>query len=58
MNFSFRTATPAELAGALEDARDYTLALFDRFSDAGLADPVRVPPLAVVNPPLWELGHL
>ncbi|MFS0756851.1 selenoneine synthase SenA [Noviherbaspirillum sp. 1P10PC] len=58
MNFSFRTATPAELAGALEDARDYTLALFDRFDDAGLADPVRVPPLAVVNPPLWELGHL
>lgn len=58
MNFSFRTATPAELAGALEDARDYTLALFDRFSDAGLADPVRVPPLAVVNPPLWELGHI
>ncbi|WP_194713444.1 selenoneine synthase SenA [Noviherbaspirillum soli] len=58
MNFSFRTATPAELAGALEDARDYTLALFDRFSDAGLDDPVRVPPLAVVNPPLWELGHL
>ena len=53
MNFSFRTATPAELAGALEDARDYTLALFDRFDDAGLADPVRVPPLAVVNPPLW-----
>ena len=58
MNFSFRTATPAELAGALEDARDYTLALFDRFDDAGLADPVRVPPLAVINPPLWELGHL
>jgi ergothioneine biosynthesis protein EgtB len=58
MNFSFRTATPAELAGALEDARDYTLALFDRFSDAGLADPVRVPPLAVINPPLWELGHI
>ena len=58
MNFSFRTATPAELAGALEDARDYTLVLFDRFSDAGLADPVRVPPLAVVNPPLWELGHI
>ena len=58
MTFSFRTATPRELAGALENARDYTLALFAAFAAAGLDDPVRVPPLPTVNPPLWELGHL
>jgi ergothioneine biosynthesis protein EgtB len=58
MNFSFRTATPGELAGALQDARDYTLALFDCFVAAGLDLPVRVPPLDIINPPLWELGHV
>jgi ergothioneine biosynthesis protein EgtB len=58
MNVSFRTATPGELAGALQDARDYTLALFDCFAAAGLDLPVRVPPLDIINPPLWELGHV
>ena len=58
MTFSFRTATPKELAGALEDARDYTLALFSAFAAAGFDEPLRVPPLATINPPLWELGHL
>ena len=57
MTFSFRTATSRELAGALENARDYTLALFAAFAAAGFDDPVRVPPLQTVNPPLWELGH-
>ena len=58
MTFSFRTATARELASALENARDYTLALFGAFAAAGFDDPVRVPPLPTVNPPLWELGHL
>jgi iron(II)-dependent oxidoreductase len=58
MNFSFRTATPGELAGALQDAREYTLALFDCFSSVGLDAPGNVPILPTVNPPLWELGHI
>ena len=58
MNASFRNATPGELAGALQDARDYTLALFECFQSAGLDAPDKVPRIAIVNPPLWELGHL
>lgn len=55
---SFRNASPEYLAIALRDARDYTLALFDRFAAAGLNDPANVPLLPIVNPPLWELGHI
>lgn len=55
---SFRSADPDELAQALQSARDYTLALFSRFEEAGLDDPLRVPCLETVNPPLWELGHV
>lgn len=58
MTATFRTANRSELADALRDARDYTLALFDLFAEAGLDQPSRVPRLAIVNPPLWELGHL
>ena len=58
MTFSFRTADATELAGALEDARDYTLALFGCFAAAGYDEPVRVPPLPTLNPPLWEVGHI
>jgi ergothioneine biosynthesis protein EgtB len=58
MNSSFRTATRDELAVALRDARDYTLALFDRFAAAGLDALDRVPMLPILNPPLWELGHI
>jgi iron(II)-dependent oxidoreductase len=58
MNFSFRTASPSELAGALQDARDYTLKLFDCFCREGLDAPSRVPMLRTINPPLWELGHI
>jgi len=54
---SFRTAGPLELAGALRDARHYTLALFDLLADAGYDRAERVPRLSIVNPPLWELGH-
>lgn len=58
MNFSFRTAAPNELAGALQDARDYTLALIDCFAAAGMDAARNVPILSYINPPLWELGHI
>lgn len=58
MNPSFRTAAPEELAAALRGARDYTLSLFDCFAAAGLDNPANVPLLQIVNPPLWELGHI
>lgn len=58
MNFTFRTAAPNELAGALLDARDHTLTLFDCFAAAGLDVPGNVPLLVHINPPLWELGHI
>lgn len=55
---SFRNAGPQALAAALEAARARTLALFDLYMAAGLDDMARVPLLPIVNPPLWELGHL
>lgn len=57
-NASFRNANARELLAALQDARDYTLTLFDCFAAAGFEAPQRVPRLATVNPPLWELGHI
>jgi ergothioneine biosynthesis protein EgtB len=58
MTSSFRHATPENLAVALRNARDYTLALFDCLAAAGLDDAAKVPLLPIVNPPLWELGHI
>jgi iron(II)-dependent oxidoreductase len=58
MYFSFRTATQGELTEALQDARDYTLTLFDCLAAAGLDSPEKVPRLPYINPPLWELGHI
>ena len=58
MNFTFRTATSNEIAGALQDARAHTLALFDCFTSAGLDDRARMPIVPYVNPPLWEIGHI
>lgn len=55
---SFRFATPRQLARSLRGARDYTLSLYDRLAAAGFDDALRVPRLAIVNPPLWELGHI
>src|SRR5471032_1016745 len=55
---SFRTAAPSELAQALQDARDYTLTLFDCMAAAGLDHAEKVERLPHVNPPLWELGHI
>lgn len=58
MNFSFRTATPNELAGALQDARNTTLALFDCYAEQGMDVARRVPVLPHIDPPLWTLGHI
>lgn len=55
---SFRNAPPDQLAASLQDARNYTLTLFDLFQSSGLDDLARVPYLPTINPPLWELGHL
>ena len=56
--FSFRNATPAELALAFEEARAYTLAVFDSLAAAGFDACDKVPRLAHLNPPLWELGYI
>ncbi len=57
MPSSFRHAKPQQLAEALRSARNYTLILFDCLAAAGYDQPHRVPYLATINPPLWELGH-
>ena len=56
-DISFRRANPSELASALVDARDYTLALFDALAAHGFDQAVNVPRIKTLNPPLWELGH-
>jgi ergothioneine biosynthesis protein EgtB len=58
MNYSFRTALRNEVAEALQDARDYTLTIFDCFQQAGLDSPAKTPVLPFINPPLWELGEI
>ena len=55
---SFRHARPQQLAESLQAARNYTLALFDGYAAQGLDVLNRVPHLPIVNPPLWELGHI
>lgn len=55
---SFRNATPEQLAAAFHDARNYTLALFGSLAAAGYDRPENVPVSPLINPPLWELGHL
>lgn len=55
---SFRHARPQQLAEALQQARQNTLLLFDGYGAAGLDTLGRVPRLATINPPLWELGHI
>jgi iron(II)-dependent oxidoreductase len=56
-----RTAGKDLLADALRDARDYTIHLLDDWAawpaDAP-PDPRQVPCLDIINPPLWELGHV
>lgn len=55
---SFRNATSAQLAAYLQDALDYTLALFDIFQASGFDKQSNVPYLSIINPPIWELGHV
>lgn len=55
---SFRQAKPWQLAEALQSARNYTVRLFDSLAAAGFDRPSRVPRVATLNPPLWELGHI
>ncbi len=55
---SFRHARPQQLAEALVGARNYTLTLFDCFAGAGYDVLAQVPHLPIINPPLWELGHV
>ena len=49
-----RDANREELADALLDAREATLRVFEDFAPGGL----QVPFLPILNPPLWELGHV
>ena len=58
MNPSFRNATAHQLADALQNATNYTLALFDSFASFGFDVPANVPRLEGINPPLWELGRI
>jgi iron(II)-dependent oxidoreductase len=55
---SFRHAKPQQLAESLQVARNYTLALFDAYAAQGMDVSARVPQLPIINPPLWELGHI
>ncbi|THC46318.1 ergothioneine biosynthesis protein EgtB [Massilia sp. Mn16-1_5] len=48
----------ATLDTALQDARRHTLALFDALAAAGYDRPAQLPCLPILNPPLWELGHV
>ena len=57
MPASFRHARPQQLAEALQGARNYTLSVFDCLSAVGYDALARVPRVATINPPLWELGH-
>jgi ergothioneine biosynthesis protein EgtB len=54
---SFRRMGPRALDLALRDARQRTLALFGALRAAGYHQAARVPRLAILNPPAWELGH-
>jgi ergothioneine biosynthesis protein EgtB len=49
---------PHALDGALQDARRQTLACFEALAAAGHDRAAQVPRLAILNPPLWELGHI
>ena len=62
-----RIAGKTPLADALQDARNYTIRLLDEWAgwqdgvsvEGSLSpDPQHLPCLAVINPPLWELGHV
>lgn len=49
-----KTASAREVLDTLEEVRSRTLSLIEDLSDEQLS----VPLLAIVNPPLWEIGHV
>jgi iron(II)-dependent oxidoreductase len=51
---SSATLSAATLAQLLTEARQRTLSLFDSLTDEQLA----VPYFPIINPPLWEFGHV
>ena len=53
-----RSAGRDALSLALMDARNHTLRLFGQYQQALEGVDFRVPELATLNPPLWELGHV
>ena len=53
-----RSANKELLSVALMDARNHTLHLFSQYQNALASANYRVPQSPIVNPPLWELGHL
>ncbi len=53
-----RSAGPELLSLALMDARNHTLRLFSEFQRTLEAAQLQVPQLPILNPPLWELGHI
>lgn len=62
-----RFADKTLLADALRDARNYTVRLLEEWAawrepvsleGVGAPGPDAVPCLAIINPPLWELGHV
>jgi ergothioneine biosynthesis protein EgtB len=56
-----RTAGKDLLAAALQDARDYTISLLDDWAAWPVdtpPDPQHVPCMDIINPPLWEVGHV
>jgi ergothioneine biosynthesis protein EgtB len=55
---SFRIYSRTELADAFQDARSYTLALFDCFMQEKMDVLANLPRMPFLNPPLWELGHI
>lgn len=53
-----RSAGKALLSLALMDARNHTLRLFGQYQQALEGTGFAVPELPVLNPPLWEIGHV
>ena len=53
-----RSANKELLSVALMDARNHTLHLFSQYQNALASANYRVLQSPIVNPPLWELGHL
>ena len=49
-----KTVSTREILDTLDEVRSHTLGLVEDLSD----DQLTVPMLNIVNPPLWEIGHI